>query len=394
MKNRRGTLLLLGIGVLAIGVALWLTVRVRQALAPAANSAQTAQEGKLGAPDLQRQIMADKLNNVWDVAFLPDDTMLFAERAGTISKLVKGQKVELLKVPNLFAAGEGGLMGLTVDPQFADNRFIYACYDTPQDVRVSRWKVSADASTLTDKTDILTGIKTYQITAQTPTRRHSGCRPRFGADGNLWIGTGDSAIYTNPQDPKSLAGKVLRIDRDGKPASDNLGGTYDPRIYSIGHRNIQGMAMFQVPRNGVYGYSVEHGPDKEDELNKLVKGNMGWDPGRPSYNENVPMTDKTKYPDAIDAVWNSGDKTIAPSGMSFISGIKWKNFNGRLAMAILKDKQVRLLEIINDKIISEQILFEGEFGRLRSAVMGPNDDLYLTTDNGSGQDKIIRISPQ
>lgn len=387
-------MLLLGIGVLAIGIALWLTVRVRQALAPAADDSQTVQEGKLGAPDLQRQIVLDKLSNVWDVAFLPDDTLLFTERAGTISKLAQGQKTVLLKVPDIFAAGEGGLLGMAVDPQFTTNRFIYACYDTPKDVRVSRWKVSADASTLTDKVDIITGIKTYPITAQTPTRRHSGCRPRFGADGNLWVGTGDSAMYTNPQDPKSLAGKVLRVDRDGKPAADNLGEGFDPRIYNIGHRNIQGLAMYQVPRNGVYGYSVEHGPDREDEVNKLIKGNMGWAPAPPSYTESVPMTDKSKFPDAVDAVWNSGETTIAPSGMTFIAGARWKDFNGRLAMAVLKGKQVRLLEIINDKVVSQQTVFEGEFGRLRSAVMGPNEDLYLTTDNGGGQDKIIRISPR
>lgn len=387
-------MLLLGIGVLAIGVALWLTVRVRQALAPAVDDAQMVQEGKLGAPDLQRQIVLDKLNNVWDVAFLPDDTMLFTERAGTISKLAQGQKAIVYKLPDVYAVGEGGLLGLAIDPQFKDNRYIYACYDTRPDIRVSRWKVNADVTGLTDKVDIVTGIKSYPVTPQTPNRRHSGCRPRFGADGNLWIGTGDSAIYTNPQDPKSLSGKVLRVDRDGKPVSDNLGGAFDPRIYNYGHRNIQGLAMYQVPRGGVYGYSVEHGVDREDEVNKLIKGNMGWSPGPPSYDENFPMTDKAKFPDAVDAVWNSGETTIAPSGMTFVSGAKWKDFNGRLAMAVLKDKQVRLLEIINDKVVSQQTLFEGEFGRLRSAVMGPNEELYLTTDNGSSQDKIIRISPR
>ncbi|MBA3758437.1 PQQ-dependent sugar dehydrogenase [Candidatus Saccharibacteria bacterium] len=125
------------------------------------------------------------LTNAWDVVFLPDQTLLFSERAGMISKLSGGKKTELLRVPNVLARGEGGLLGLAVDPDYDQNNFIYACYNTAQDVRVSRWIINADATGLIEQKDIVTGMPISS-------GRHSGCRPGFGADGNLWIGTGET----------------------------------------------------------------------------------------------------------------------------------------------------------------------------------------------------------
>jgi len=343
------------------------------------------------APTLDRQVLVDGLTNVWDVGFLPDETMLFTERAGTISKLTSGKKVVIATVANVYATGEGGLLGFTVDPDFVHNHFVYACYTTPQDIRVSRWKVNSDVTVLTDQANIITGAP---VNTKTFPGRHSGCRPRFGADGNLWVGTGDVAIGTNPQDPKSLGGKVLRTDRDGKAVSGNLGAPFDPRIFNYGHRNVQGLAMLPTEKYGVYGFSIEHGSGEDDEVNPLRAGNMGWNPV-PEYNESVPLTDKAKYPDAIDSTWESNIPTIAPSGATFLTGARWKAFNGRIAMAVLKDEHVRLLELDDQgKLKSESVLFAGEFGRIRSAVQGPFSNLYLTTDNGKGGDKIIRISPR
>jgi glucose/arabinose dehydrogenase len=386
--NKRAVFLLAGIGFIALFVAIWLMVRVERTLAPAPDDASPVQQNTEGVPKLKQESLITGLSNVWDVGFLPDKTLLFTERAGTISKLTNGKKTILLQVPNVIAQGEGGLMGLVMDPDFSKNHYIYACYNTPQDIRISRWQMNDGATKLTNQKDIVTGLPIVPDSG-----RHSGCRPRFGADGYLWIGTGDVAKGTNPQDPKSLGGKVLRVDREGKAAaSGNLASPFDPRIYNYGHRNVQGMAMFDKPQDGVYGYSVEHGPDREDEVNLLVPGNMGWDP-IPGYNESVPMTDKAKYPDAQEAVWRSGDGTIAPSGATIIKGNKWLSLSGRLAIAVLKNQHVRLLEFDNISTLkSEEVLFEGEYGRIRSVVMGPSDDMYITTDNGDGQDQIIRIS--
>lgn len=223
--------------------------------------------------------------------------------------------------------------------------------------------------------------------------RHSGCRPKFGADGYLWIGTGDAAMGTNAQSPESLGGKILRVDRNGKPAQGNLGGSFDPRIYSYGHRNVQGLAMYKDLKNGIFGYSIEHGPDINDELNPLKSGNMGWNPV-PGYNETVSMTNKERFPTAIEPIWVSGGSTIAPSGMTFITGRKWQKMEGMLAIAVLKGAQVKLLDVTdNGNVGTEYTLFKNEFGRIRTAVMGPDDDLYISTDNGSGKDRIIRLYP-
>ena len=133
-------------------------------------------------------------------------------------------------------------MGMAIDPQFATNRFIYVCMASilptaGNDVRVMRWKVNANYTAATDRIDIVTGAPVNVSTAELG--RHSGCRPRFGPDGHLYVGTGDAAVGTAPQDLRSLGGKVLRIDRIGNGVPGNPGGFHDPRIFSTGHRNVR-----------------------------------------------------------------------------------------------------------------------------------------------------------
>lgn len=388
-RLRWGPIILLLICLCAVGTGIWLSMRVRDGAQLKTEPTNPVVSNDTDAPALQKENVLTSLSNVWDIAFLPDETLLFTERSGTISKVADGKKIVLATAPNVRAVGEGGLMGMTVDPDFAANRYIYACYNTEQDVRVSRWKVNADATGLTDHTAIITNMPTNSAGSG----RHSGCRPRFGADGFLWVGTGDAAGGSNAQNPLSLGGKILRVDRDGKPANGNQNAPFDPRIYSYGHRNVQGLAMLPSPRYGVYGFSIEHGSRVDDEVNPLKAGNMGWNPV-PGYNESVPMTDKTKYPNAIEPVWRSGETTIAPSGATFLLGSKWKAYNGRLAVAVLKNQHLKILELDDHgKLTSESTLFQGEFGRIRSAVLGPFNNLYLTTDNGRGTDKIVKVSP-
>lgn len=380
------------IALLAIIFAGFVIFRVQKSLAPAPDNAPSVREGQEDIPELTEEVVLSGLSNVWDVGFLPDNTAIFTERTGTISIVRDGKKQVIHTVDNIYARGEGGLLGLVVDPDFGNNRFVYACYSTEQDVRVSRWKINAEADGLGERKDIVTGIP---VNTKFFPGRHSGCRPRFAADGYLWIATGDAAGGSNPQDSKSLGGKILRIDREGSGAPGNIGGEFDGRIFSYGHRNLQGLAMYAQPRNGSYGYSVEHGPDKNDEINQLVIGNFGWNPV-PVYNELVPMTDKEKFPDAIEAVWESGPATIAPSGMTIIEGAKWRGLQGRLAMAVLKNQHVRVMELSENgkDVVSEELLFSNKYGRIRSVVIGPDDSMYLTTDNGNGQDEIIRVIPR
>jgi glucose/arabinose dehydrogenase len=349
--------------------------------------------------DLEVTVVIGNQAQPWDIAFTPDGTMLYTEKVGRINALIGGVRQTMdsngatagLAPPTGFLAlGEGGMMGLAVDPQFASNRHIYTCFLTgsggvPTDVRVVRWTVDAGYTALSNRTDIVTGLPAAS------NGRHSGCRPRFGPDGYLWIGTGDAAIGTIPQNPTSLGGKVLRVDRNGAGAPGNPGAPLDSRIYTYGHRNVQGITFDRWGN----AFSVEHGTDCDDEVNELVAGgNYGWDP-IPGYNETRPMTDLVKFPSAVEAIWSSGCPTIAPSGATILSGPQWSGWSGSLAMAVLKDRHLHVLNLGGQPdetlVLQEVEVLNTTYGRLRSAVQGPDGNLYLAQDASPGS--ILRVEP-
>src|SRR6185369_12129331 len=146
--------------------------------------------------DLQVTTVLANLSQPWDLGFTPDGTMLFTEKAGRIDALIGGTKRILAAPSDVVVASEAGMLGLAIDPQFATNRYLFTCFASnisgSNDVRVVRWTVNADYTALTTRTNIVTGIPFSS-------GRHSGCRPRFGPDGYLWVGTGDAAVGTNPQ---------------------------------------------------------------------------------------------------------------------------------------------------------------------------------------------------
>ena len=325
------------------------------------------------------------LDKPWDIAWLPNGTPLLSERTGRLKVFVDGAGEPPWVIPfaDVVARGEGGLMGLEVDPDFASNGFIYVCTTSnaggDNDVRLLRLTMSRpDGATVLERSDIVTGMP-YS------SGRHSGCRPRFGPDGFLWVGTGDAAIGTNPQDDASLGGKVLRIDREGAAAPENPNGLL---WYSKGHRNVQGMAF----RSDGIGVSAEHGPSIDDELNRLAAGNFGWDPV-PGYNESVPMTDLAKFPDAVEAIWSSGSPTLALAGAAFIEGEDWGDWNGALAVATLKAKHLHVYFIdAEGRVTGDERAIQDQ-GRLRSPRQGPDGLLYITNDGGSGGGKVLRVRP-
>ncbi|HEX6461704.1 MAG TPA: PQQ-dependent sugar dehydrogenase [Candidatus Saccharimonadales bacterium] len=381
------------IGVTIIGIAILAVAAMQKPdtakqSTPVQPKAQAESEAPpLVPPTLKTEAIIAGLQNPWDVAFLPDAAMLVTERGGRIIYKASGEKERTFtQIADVRARGEGGLMGLEVDREFSKNSYIYTCFaSTSGDVRLVRWTFTKAG--LVNRKDIVTNIPLYT------TGRHSGCRIKMDVNGVLWVGTGDAAQALIPQDPKSLGGKILRVTREGAAAPGNLGGQFDPRVYSYGHRNTQGIALYAAPKKGVAGFSVEHGPNIDDEVNKLVPGNFGWNP-TPPYIENVPMTDKKSYPNAVDAVWSSGGSTIAPSGAAFLTGSKWKAWQGALAIAVLKGQQLRIQKYdANFKITQDDALFQTQFGRLRSATTAPDGTLYLTTDN-SVNDQIIRVIPQ
>ncbi|MEO7443542.1 MAG: PQQ-dependent sugar dehydrogenase, partial [Acidimicrobiales bacterium] len=338
-------------------------------------------------PQLAVSTVVNGLEIPWDLAFTPDSTMLFTERPGRLNALVNGVVRRLATLADVYAVGESGLLGLAVDPDFAVNRRLYTCHTwtdgSARDVRVVAWRVDTGYTTAIRVADPL--IRGFPVTSG----RHAGCRLRFGNDGALFIGTGDAATGVNPQNLSSLGGKVLRVDRmTGAPAPGNpFPGS---PVFTFGHRNVQGLAL----RPGTdQMFSVEHGPDRDDEVNLLrAGGNAGWDPV-PGYNESRPMTDLTKFPDAMRPVWASGAPTIAASGATFLRGSNWGTLDGALVLAALAGTQLRALFVDpSGALVGERLLLDLP-DRLRSVALGPDASLWVTTSNGGGNDRIFRVTP-
>ena len=338
-------------------------------------------------PQLLVSTPVSGLSIPWDLAFTPDGTMLFTQRAGVLSSRGADGTVETVDADfaDVVSTGENGLMGIVVDPDFASNRRFYTCQaHVGPEIQVIAWSIDAAYTIATRVDDPLVGD------IPTASSRHGGCRLRFGPKGYLWIATGDAATGTVPQDLTSFGGKVLRVDpTTGAGAPTN---PFAPsRVYTYGHRNMQGLAL----RPGTSQmWSVEHGPEFDDEINLLVAGrNYGWDPV-PGYNQGVPMTDLVKFPGAIEARWSSGSSTLATSGGIFLEGAQWGVWEGRLAVATLKDSKLRLFEFTPEGDYVSQVVvpeLDGAYGRLRTPMMGPDGALYVTTSNGGGQDRILRV---
>jgi len=365
--------------------------------------ALVAAVGLLGSclppPTLTVTAAVSNLAVPWDVQWAPDGTMLFTERAGPIEALIGGQPRVLADPADVVVASETGMLGLAVDPQFATNRYIYTCFASTlggpnNDVRLARWTVDAGYTKLSNRVDIITGMP---VNANGELGRHSGCRPRFGFDGALWVGTGDAATGSAPQSKTSLGGKVLRVDRNGAGVSPNPGvvnpaSGFDPRIYNYGHRNVQGIAF----RSDGKAYSVEHGTYRDDEVNLLLPGaNYGWDPNGAggSYDESVPMTDLEKFPDAVPAVWTSGPTTVATSGATFVYGTKWGSWNGALVVACLKGQKLLGLKLdaAGTHVLDTGTMLTNQ-GRLRTPAVATLGTLFVTTSNETN-DSILRVVP-
>jgi glucose/arabinose dehydrogenase len=347
------------------------------------------------APTLRVSKVAGGLDHPWDVQRIGQGRLLVTERSGRLAVIEKG-KVRRLQMTSglVWASGETGLMGLAIDPGFAGNRRFYTCNGgNPQgtpDVRVMVWRMNAAATRATYKRTL---IKGFPATSG----RHGGCRILILNNGAMLVGTGDAATGTNPRDLTSLGGKTLRLNRvTGAPwptnAFVNAANKKKRYIHTYGHRNIQGLA---VRRDGTL-WSAEHGPDVNDEVNRLRNGgDYGWHPV-PGYNESVPMTDQSLPGKQIEARWSSGTRTIATSGASFVKGRAWGWYNGSLAVAALKDSKLVFLKFdANGKFLGQRTpgALHQVYGRLRAVISLPNGDLLVTTDNGNNGDAVLRVRP-
>jgi len=357
-------------------------------------------------PGLAVEVVTEGLEHGWDIGFLPGGQVLVTERPGRIS-LVSGVREGARRstvradLDDVYAQGEGGLMGMVVHPDFATSREFTTCQTheedgNPEDIRLVTWRLSEDQRSAQRVKTLLSGLPIS-------TGRHSGCRPEIAADGALLVGTGDTAQGNIPQDRTILGGKVLRLDlKSGEPLPDNPFASSSNRreryVLSYGHRNVQGVAV--QPGTGVV-YTAEHGPSFNDEVNRIRAGaNYGWDPSQGGtvggYDESVPMTDRERFPDAVPATWQSGRTTQAVCAAEFLEGSQWAGLEGSLAVTALKGAKLLLLTLKPDGTLAKVAVpraTNGPYGRLRAARMGPDGALYVTTTNGD-DDKLLRISPK
>lgn len=332
----------------------------------------------------------------WDVQVLPGGRLLLDER--THRRLIvwhRGVK-KVLAFPSaaVWTSGETGLMGLAVDPRFSQNRRIYTCEGAftgggRHNIRVIAWRLNA----------AYTGVKRLRVLIggfPTTSGRHGGCRLLITRSGSMIVGTGDAATGTNPQNLRSLGGKTLQLNRmTGAPWPTNrwihAASKNQRYIHTYGHRNVQGLSQ----RADGTLWSIEQGTDRDDEVNLLVNGgNYGWNPV-PGYDESTPMTNFSLPGVQYGAKWSSGFPTLATSGGTWVRGKQWGALDGTLAVATLKASEVvfmkfdaagKLLWIRTPAALQS-------FGRLRSITVAPNDDLLVTTSNGSN-DAVLRVHPQ
>lgn len=326
-----------------------------------------------GAPEPQYETLATGLDVPWSLVFVSPDRYLVTERSGNVVLGAIGDAVAPMRIPipNVLAAGEGGLLGIALHPQFAENHlaYVYYTYREGQETlnRVARF-VFEHRALREDRV----------IIDQIPgSANHNGGRIAFGPDGMLYITTGDAQIPELAQDKNSLAGKILRLTPDGGIPPDNP--FPNSPVYSFGHRNPQGLAW---NRDG-YLYASEHGSSAHDEINIIRPGkNYGW-----------PLVRGAETREGLEAPFlESGSETWAPSGMSF--------FEDELFFAGLRGQSLYRARFTRRGPELAKLV-AGEFGRLRDIVKGPDGFLYLVTSNRDGRgspsasdDRIIKIAPE
>ncbi|MFD0005686.1 PQQ-dependent sugar dehydrogenase [Streptomyces sp. NPDC127178] len=305
--------------------------------------------------------VAEGLNTPWGLAPLPDGDLLVSSRdEATITRVdgETGKKTELGEVPGVSPAGEGGLMGLALSPDYASDHMIYAYFTSASDNRIVRvlYDEQRPAGEQLGAPDtIFKGIPKGFI--------HNGGRIAFGPDKMLYAGTGESGDTGLSQDKESLGGKILRLTPEGEPAPGNP--FPDSPVYSYGHRNVQGLAWDAKQRL----FAAEFGQDTWDELNAIKPGgNYGWP-------EAEGKSDNSKYRNPL-AQWGTDD--ASPSGIAYAEGSVW--------MAGLKGQRLWRVPLNGTGASADpQAFLEGEYGRLRTVVPAGGDKLWVTTSNTDGR---------
>ena len=335
-------------------------------------SSTTSEPGPTSSTEPQAEgtleVLAEDLEVPWDLEVAPDGRMFVTERGGRLLELAEDGSVEEVRTFEVNPSGEGGLLGLAISPDYEDDGYLYAYYTATPGNRIVRFTLDGEEEILLDR--IPSSVN------------HDGGALEFGPDGMLYAGTGDALEAANAQDVDSLAGKILRIEPDGTIPDDNpFEGS---PVWSYGHRNLQGLAW---DADGTM-YSVELGPDRDDEVNRIEPGeNHGW----------PIVTGVADDPELVDPIAVFQPEEASPSGATIVDGGVW---DGDLVFAGLRGERLWRLALYQGEVVGEEAHLVGELGRLRNIVQHPDGRLLILTSNRDGRglpvegdDRILSLVP-
>lgn len=342
------------------------------------------------------ETFAAGLSHPWGLAFLPEGGMLVTEREGNLRFVSANGAVSdpIAGVPEVVAAGQGGLLDVALHPGFADNRLVYWTFAEAGDgntngTAVARGRLSADRTAL-DNVEVI-----FRQQPKVPSTAHFGARLVFDRDGLLWVTLGErqrARFRVMAQALDNHLGKVIRIRDDGSVPDDNPFVGRDgalPEIWSYGHRNPQGMTVH--PETGVV-WIHEHGPRGGDEVQSPTAGaNHGW----PVFSygteySGVPITDLEEHPPEFARPVHQWTPSIAPSGMAFYFGDAIPEWRGDLFVGALAGARLVRLDFEDGRVVGEEHLLADLGKRIRDVRAGPDGALYLLTDEDDGE--ILRIT--
>jgi glucose/arabinose dehydrogenase len=355
-------------------------------------------QGQPTSATLKTVIVASGLNYPWGMTFLPDGTMLVTQKSGEM-KILSAQGVTLSTltgIPAVHAVGQGGLLDVQLDPDYATSPWVYWSYAEPgigteaglSGTAVARGKIIAGAMT---QVEVL-----FRQSPKVAGDGHFGSRLAFARDKTLFITMGerqkDDPAHPGLDHAQNLTnhlGKIVRINRDGSIPGDNpnfgISGA-QLEIYSYGHRNVQGAAIHPV--TGELWVS-EHGPQGGDEINRILPGrNYGWPLRSYGCPYGAPVGDAcrvgggTHAPDFEEPLTYWAPISTAPSGMAFYTGTRYPGWAGSLFVGSLAGETLWRLSLSGNQVTAKEALLTNEIGRIRHVVQGPDGWLYLLTDDG------------
>ena len=361
--------------------------------APAAPATAKTFPTETGAVEVTRVVGG--LEHPWALAFLPDGAMLVTERPGRLRLIENGElrPERVAGVPAVMAEGQGGLLDVALDPDFAITGHIFLSYSEPGEAGSSGTAVARARLVRDDGGARLEDLAViFRQNLKTRSAYHYGSRLAFAPDKTLYVTIGERGAMNRAQDPSDHAGSVVRITRDGAVPADNPyadGKAARPDIWSIGHRNPQGATI--QPGTGRL-WTVEHGPRGGDELNAPQAGrNYGWPVigyGVHYSGERIGVGPEKAGLEQPVHYW---DPSIAPSGLAFYSGDLFPEWRGNLFVGALKFQLLARLVLDGDRVVHEERLLRGAYGRIRDVRAGPDGALYLLTDEDPGE--LLRLAP-